>query len=249
MYSINKKYLKPLQGSSLYYPCAGSDIEAPVLTFSPYITDFWFVDINYLNLDLGHINFPEFKYLKTEFEGPIKTEFKTDERVDGRARRDLDPGIRTDYYEFNGRTIKVNRRRGFGCLGLFGPTELPINMKKLGVFFYRGDSFEGGTRKRWMSTGPSYLFPGHRVSLLSGVIHKLCNYGLLVTDGSNNGGTNNKKDKQYYQLFRFNWSDISCKEAVKKANNFKDENNYKFDCIGHVGKKYGPTLVWRITKS
>ena len=34
------------QSKRLFYPCAGGDIVEPILTFVPFIDEFWFVDLN-----------------------------------------------------------------------------------------------------------------------------------------------------------------------------------------------------------
>lgn len=254
---FDERHLEPLLNTSLYYPCAGNDLEKPVRAFNSVICDFWFVDINYFRetnpADTAKepIHLPQFKHIDKQILGPPVSSWE--ERVDnsGNRYRYLEPCTRTDIYEHNERIIKINRRRGDGYLSLFGPTTLPISLENLGIFFYRGDSFEGGTRKWWMSTKPTLIYRGLRVPLLTKVIERLCNYGLLVTDGSNNRWNSKKarkRDEQYSQLFRFNLKDITCKEAVKLAKSFTDENGNRFDCIGHVGKRYGPTLVWKITK-
>ena len=160
---IDKHKLSNLKSKFLYYPIAAQDIVEPVQTFREILDEFWFVDTGYFSGDspaadeVASLKFPGLRYLQTELVGPVHANI-SDNRDD--RPRNLEPGIRKDFYEFQGRTICVNRRRGYGYNGLFGPTTLPIDLKRLGVFFYRGDSYDGGSCQAWMSNRPVLMLTG-----------------------------------------------------------------------------------------
>jgi hypothetical protein len=44
---LDKEILERINNSKLFYPCSGDDWEIPIELFSPYVTDFWFVDKGY----------------------------------------------------------------------------------------------------------------------------------------------------------------------------------------------------------
>ena len=46
-HSLPTKVLERLQDGNLFYPSAGDDIDTPIGVFSSWLSDFWFVDINY----------------------------------------------------------------------------------------------------------------------------------------------------------------------------------------------------------
>jgi hypothetical protein len=94
----------------------------------------------------------------------------------------------------------------------------------LGVFFHRGDSLgNGGSNFWWL----------HRKRLES-VLQLLEPGGLIVSDGS-------------LALRNFKWSapegwagDLSAIRSFKRRS-------HRFDCVGYLGERYGPTLVWKTT--
>ena len=45
---IKPELLKPLAGTSLFYPCCGDDLLLPIELFASVISDFYFVEINRL---------------------------------------------------------------------------------------------------------------------------------------------------------------------------------------------------------
>ena len=46
-HNLPTEVLERLQGGHLFYPSAGDDIDTPIGVFSSWLSDFWFVDINY----------------------------------------------------------------------------------------------------------------------------------------------------------------------------------------------------------
>jgi len=253
--------LTSLEKYFLYYPCSGNDIISPVKTFLDVVSTFWFVDKFYFRGDNNSIQLIRpiiihgMKYLRSEFTGSDFVNMDSKNINDDDTYDYLEPGYRTDIYEYKSRIIKIHIRRGFGYNSLFGPTTLPINCNNLGIFFYRGDSFEGGSNQTWMSTQPVRMLRGQEeVSLLQKIIESLPDKGILATDGSNHDfpgcRSNSPPDDDYKELVKYNWNrDISCDEAVKKANDFTDRKGNLFNCIGHAGMSYGPTLIWQIRKS
>jgi len=46
---LGKDELESIRDSTLFYPCSGNDLLVPIELFSPYVTDFWFVDRGYFS--------------------------------------------------------------------------------------------------------------------------------------------------------------------------------------------------------
>ena len=68
---------------------------------------------------------------------------------------------------------------------------------------------------------------------------KLPKGGLVVTDGSNSDSGGPRQFSKFYHN-----RDIGiC--AKDKAEDFEYEGR-EFACIGYIGEKYGPTLVWQV---
>ena len=44
---MNTTILGSLDGRTLFYPCSGDDLAAPLGIFAPYCQDFWFVNTAY----------------------------------------------------------------------------------------------------------------------------------------------------------------------------------------------------------
>jgi hypothetical protein len=115
--------------------------------------------------------------------------------------------------------------------GRRGCTALRTNIHNLGVFFYRGDSNEGGSGTLWLQAH------------IGEVIAKLVDGGLIVTDGSNYDGDT------YYEMRRFRGNDDIRGGALDQARPFEDKGGNQFRCVGYLGEKYGPTLAWQVSKA
>ena len=114
------------------------------------------------------------------------------------------PPILTEIYKHlkSGREIRVHRhlRRG--------PSALRTEIDRLGVFFYRGDSEEGGSKTWWLTVDQRQ----QRLWLIHEVFDKLINGGLIVTDGSMCKGEHNP----YREFRRFHCNqEVSATEAVE----------------------------------
>jgi hypothetical protein len=54
---------------------------------------------------------------------------------------------------------------------------------------------------------------------------------------------------EYSEISKHHWdSRIKPVDAWKQAKSFSDSKGNTFSCIGYGGKKYGPTLIWQISK-
>ena len=237
MFVINEELRKSVEGTTLFYPCSGNDFRAPLQLFSPFISEFWFVDVQYFtNLHRADRAQPVFHKVR-EYElietpvivGPptFRKETRTDPKT-GKQDPFIEPCVLTEVYRHlpTGKTVKVHRRRGFGT------SAFDQEIASLGVFYYRGDSMgEGGSGDCWLCR-----------PLLQLVLSKLVSGGLFVTDGSQG-----ERSSEYQELWKFHDSDVG-KEAVDLVMPFTDKDGVAFSCVGYAGQRYGPTLIWRVVK-
>lgn len=236
-----------IKDSTLFYPCAGADFGLPFKVFAPICKEFWFVDTGYFARTSPDDEPPAFGSLggyrllesRTHYPDLDESDWNKDRKYGCKK-----PPIRTETYQEvqTGRIVVVHRHRRRG------PSALRKQVDRIGVFFYRGDSDEGGSATQWLteyrSDGPSR----RRRRLIYEVLDKLIDNGLLVTDGSMcKGGSN-----PYRELRNHAGNDkITCEEAVNTATCFSDNTGRRFTCIGCLGHHhhYGPTLIWQVTKS
>jgi hypothetical protein len=237
---INENILAPLTGTSLFYPCSGNDMLVPIRLFSPFITDFWFVDKGYFSpgdQDTHHHGLD----IPADRQSPLLAEDENYEFVERRITgppkwdcndHNIKPCILSERYRHrpSNTDIHIHRRRGYGF------SAFRKEIKSIGVFFYRGDSQgEGGSGNLW-------LIPEH----LDEVCSKLVDGGLIVTDGSNHGYSNKRS-----QLAKYNFKEVkkTAQEIINSCKAFTDKSGRHFECIGCVGNRYGPTLIWQVRKS
>lgn len=242
-YIIPQAQLERIKDLALFYPCSGKDYYDAIDVFSPYITDFWFVDKCYFNA-VSAVEYPPVLKGRKEYE-------LIEVKIVGKPRflcRDphILPCIRTETYVHlsSRREIRIHRRRGYG----YSTLRYEGRMGKLGVFFYRGDSpGEGGSGDHWL-----------RRTTLSEVFIHLADDGVIAIDGSN-GGINSLKHRQlrgpYKELFKYfylwtpKFKMRTAQELVEGLNAFTDKYNRHFDCIGYAGNRYGPTMIWKVDRS
>lgn len=236
---INKNILEPLTGTSLFYPCSGNDMLVPVQVFSPFVTDFWFVDKGYFSPGNQDTQ-PYGLDIPADSQSPLLAEDEKYEFVERRIIgppqwdsniRNIKPCILSERYLHrpSNTDIDIHRRRGYGF------SAFRKEIKSPGVFFYRGDSQgEGGSGNLW-------LIPEH----LDEVCSKLVDGGLIVTDGSNYGHPKKKRE-----LSKYNFKEINKtgQEIIDSYYPFYDKSGRHFECIGYVGHRYGPTLIWQVNK-
>lgn len=246
-HALSKDNLVVVNGSALFYPCSGSDLEAPIWLFSPFVTEFWFVDRGYFtpgHQDTKGYGFDrpadevapildrdaDYQLLGTNIEGPAYWRL---------SNRDIEPCILTEIYRHlpSGRTIQIKRRRGYGF------SAFRNDIRQIGVFFYRGDSGgEGGSGNLWLK-------PDH----INEICAKLIDGGLLVTDGSQQSKwTKPAPNSEYWPLAQFHGGRPRPKdpeEILRVTRPFTDSKGRTFTCVGYAGERYGPTLIWRVARS
>ena len=240
--SLDRSILEHLDGTTLFYPCSGDDLLLPIATFSPFVSDFWFVDIAY------------FRRCPPEKQPPLLSEKDGYTLLDKQIRlpnipeedwqeddkyRGNPPSILVENYRHleSEPVIRVHRHRRRG------PSALRTEIYRLGVFFYRGDSEEGGSRTLWLTVHPRQ----RRQWLLHEVLGKLIDGGLIVTDGAMCKG----EDNPYRAFRRLHCNrDVSDAEAVALVQPFEDEKGRLFAYIGCLGQHhhYGPAMVWKMTQ-
>lgn len=234
--------LEKLQDTSLFYPCSGNDLLVPIEVFSPYVTDFWFVDRGYFSPYHQDTRFngrdvpademkpilmddARYEFLEKDIAGPPSWDWR---------KRDITPCVLTETYRHveTGRTIRVRLRRGYGFSAF-----RKERIKNLGVFFYRGDSHgEGGSSNQWL-----------KEEHLDDVLRKLEKGGVLAIDGRD-GAPYLRKKGIYTELCKFakGYNKMTPEEALASMNVVADKKLREFFCVGCIAGKYIPTMIWRI---
>jgi hypothetical protein len=215
----------------LFYPCAGDDIVDPLRLFKPYISSFWFVDRYYFsqskNDSMTIHSLIENHRLSEVFNERYSLKVKTKGTLTRLAGTDLTPFIQTEIYSNNNTSFEINRRKGYGV------SALREDIPTISVFFYRGDSEgDGGSGNPWLNS-----------RLFVKVLARLRNRGLIVTDGSQTCGS-----KQYAGFAQFHNQNLGIsevKEFIASKPSFVDGWGNRFDCVGYIGMRYGPTFVWQ----
>jgi hypothetical protein len=108
--------------------------------------------------------------------------------------------------------------------------EAITRLPRLGVFFFRGDhpvNGEGSSGVLWLGG-----------ELFSKILTLLVPGGLVVTDGSNPGPGGPAHLSDFY-------CNREIGEGAMGAAVPFDYQGRRFTCVGYVGERYGPTLVWR----
>lgn len=229
--------LSSLPSKVLYYPCSGADFELPVIQFASVIDVFWFVDKAYFSpdhCDTRHFGLdrpadevsplfkhPDFEYLRYELRGrPTFPCYRTN----------IAPCVLTEYYFHipTQRTIQLKFRRGYGFTGF------KVELNDLAVFFHRGDSMgEGGSGGHWYSRKPK-----------DQIWTKLVDGGWLVTDFSL-AGPQEVLGKLMDDINDLKYTQVS--ELLDPPfQAYSPKDNITFTCLGYLGKRYGPTMVFRI---
>lgn len=231
---IGKEQLETIKDSTLFYPCSGNDLLIPIELFSPYVTNFWFVDRTYFMK-----NSPADKQsavLKDDIRYSIISKDIDGPPVWSESNRDITPCILTETYRHKqtDRLIRIHRRRGYGYSAL----RLEHKIGKLGVFFYRGDSQgEGGSGNHWLSK-----------EHLDEVLAKLIDGGLLVLDGSD-GTPYTRKSGIYKEICKYAYNtsiSLTPKELIASMNIVTDHKKREYRCVGYAGMRYGPTMIWQV---
>lgn len=230
--------LEHLAESTLYYPCSGRDWADPLRLFGPWVRNLRFVDPNVrlrAGSKMAHMpseHFLQWKFLHREVAGDAIPH----------ACLGAGPNVEARWPGFTPLTVsEVYRHRPTGREVTLhwsqadGRSMLDRFQDPLGVFFHRGDNGpakepgEGASGSHWLSK--AWLRP---------VLQRLVNRGFLVTDGS--------CGKDYPELCRFHKNrTVDGARAVAESRAFVDEGCH-FQCVGFAGPRYGPTLIWQVTK-
>ncbi len=212
-------FLKKLKEGNLFYPCSGKDFIIPIESFLPWISSFWFVDVNY-NSQPALKDLSGYRLLKQSSYNLAGKSLN--------SRYPYEIKIFRQEYQHNKSnqqfTISKCRGRGYDAFR----SVIKLNKLPLSIFFYRGDSQgESGSGFYWL-----------KKPRLGNILEVLEDGGLVVTDGSN-------CHTKYFESERFHGKDnISGKEAFDMAKSFSFANR-QFQCIGYLDNKYGPTLIWQ----
>lgn len=236
---IEPSWLSAVEGTRFYYPAAYFDHSEALEVFQDVIDEFWFADPHYpagLNLAPALEGKPQFRLLEVSKTGAIHARLEQRKDVRGRPFNDLEPSRLIERYEReDGRHLTVVRRRGYGQIGLVEE----FSEKGLGVFMHRGDS--GG------ESGSGVWFLDNRRAdyepcgmLFDKLASRLADESLIVSDGSNCG---------IRTLKTFHNRDVAGEDAFNqlKGNGF-DFRGFHWTCVGWLGRRYGPTLVWGLQR-
>lgn len=221
----------------LFYPCSGNDLIAPVNMFSEHLTDLWFIDRGYFTP--GHQDTKVFGLdLDAHLVKPVLQNLSnyelTRKSIAGlpsfeQSNNNIEPCVKSETYlhKNTNKEFKLHLRRGYGV------SALNNDIKRISVFFYRGDSDgEGGSGTQWLNS-----------SRFHEVLKKMVNNGLIVTDGSQSCGS-----IQYAKFATFFRSKDGYEDYIHNRETFYDNQGFKFECVGFAGHRYGPTLIWKLTK-
>jgi hypothetical protein len=239
---IEEAWLNSIHGKSLYYPSAGVDMLEAFATFNKQVSKFYFCDLKYPQATMSRLvdslNFPvRFGYtlVSSTQQGDIyaKLTYRFDEFK--RRYRWLEPSSVTFTYEgTEGRQVHIIYRRGFGEMGLS-----ELTAPELGVFMHRGDSAgEGGSGVRYLANKKKRFDP---LSRLFDVIASRTNGTfIVVSDGSNTA---------FRELIRHKSVSRSGSEIYQQIRSTPFERcGFFWHCIGWMQPRYGPTLVWGLSK-
>jgi hypothetical protein len=246
---LKVKELERVNNSTLFYPCSGNDLLLPIELFSPYVTDFWFVDRGYFSP--GHQDTKDFGLDVSADKQPLALVLGKDTRyeyvensrkIDGPPswrfeNRDISPCILSETYRHKEthREIRIHLRRGYGF------SAFRSEIKELGVFFYRGDSWgEGGSGNLWLEEGH-----------MDEVCNKLIDCGLIVSDGSDGSPRCGYREGGVYkEMWKYSWKEVSMEidALVASFKSFTDSKGRILKCVGYAGRRYGPTMIWQVMK-
>lgn len=230
--------LEHLSETTLYYPCSGRDWADPLRLFGPWVRSIRFVDPIYTcrlvsnRWQLSTRDFPEWKFLSREIDGdptrliPLGLGPRIEDEVP-----DFQPLTISELYRHlpSGREVTIYWHQGDGrrTLNRFDDS--------LGIFFHRGDRGPGDNPGE-SSSGSHWLSK----VWLEPVIQRLVNKGFIVTDGS--------CGREYPEFCRLpKRGTANGEDAVAQAQEFTSDGVH-FKCVGFAGMRYGPTLIWQISK-
>ena len=244
---LDEKILPPLQGTTLFYPCSGYDLFVPIQLFSPFVSDYWFIDRGYFSP--GHQDTRYFQFdAPADQQKPLLLGYNNYEwqesKITGPAswtpyEMDIEPCVLSETYRHvtSGNLIRVHRRRGYGFSAF--NKEIARKRCRLGVFFYRGDSEgEGGSGNIWLTP-----------ERIEAICEKLVDGGFIVTDGCQHGWFIEHQELwKNHRTYRRELTPSNPRELIKSYESFEDKKGNRFTCVGYAGHRYGPTMIWQVKK-
>lgn len=225
-YGLPDEVLEHLQAGTLFYPSAGCDISTPIEVFSSWLSEFWFVDTEYTGRRPLLENNTDYELVGNQKES-----------VSGETLVKHKPFKIEVYQETYERKRDQRRITVYQCKGRGYDTFrtlLKSRKIQLSVFFYRGDSSGGG------GSGFYWL----RKARLKNILEVLEDYGLIVSDGSN--GTRRSNATRELSTFHHRLG-VAGNVAQERVQPFTFAKG-RFECIGYLDEKYGPTLVWQVKR-
>lgn len=229
-----KNNITSLPDGVLFYPCSRSDIFTPIMEFSDWVDQFWFVDKYKYHQGIGITRaFELSKLLSEHFEKIDELIWEPEKREDPSEWSLTDPVIITETFKRkkDGRKITVNLRKGDGLSCL--------NKREFGnvsVFFYRGDSSgEGGSGQGWFRDKDTR-------KRFRQIIERIPSGGLIAADGSN--------CTSKFPLCYFKQHSINVKSApdMPEISEFIYKKKFRIECVGRIYDRAVPTYVWRVIK-
>ena len=237
---IEPSWLSAVKGTRFYYPAASTDHTEALAAFQGVIDEFWFADVNYpagLRIKPALENVPGFQLIAVERSGAIHAHNERRKDASGHKFRFLEPSRLVERYDRkDGRILTLIRRRGYGQIGLMEE----FSEKDLGVFMHRGDSGggEGGSGVFFLENRKTRYHPCGM--LFDKLASRLADESLIVSDGSN---CNIKALKLFYRR------DASGEDAFRHHQGCEFVfRGFHWSCVGWLGKRYGPTLVWGLKR-
>ena len=111
--------------------------------------------------------------------------------------------------------------------------------RSIGVFMHRGDGAgEGGSALSFLD--PDSRYPSCFSYHLDTLAPRLADRALIVTDGSNTSVS---------WLEKFYDARIPAREAYSiAAQTHYELARFHWRCVGWLGRRYGPTLVWGVER-
>lgn len=246
MPKLSAEILGPIQGTQLFYPCSGDDLETPVKLFAPYITDFWFADVAYFDRieDAYEQRCPTLtglrKFVYLDREVGLTTVF---DAAHDPLFQDIPPFVVTEWYEYlpTGTIITIHRCRRRG------PSAMRAHITNLGVFFYRGTNSESSSTN-WLYASRTHI-QNKRHQMTWELLQNLKDGGLIVADGSDGKvACWIYKESPYQPFGLYTGDDHIQANAATHSNLFTDGFGHTFRCVGYAGERNGPTLVWQVKK-
>lgn len=239
---VEKAWLTSVTGKSLYYPAAGDDMQEAISVFYGYVSKFYFCDLMYprgidsrltgcSDLPTNLCNTP----LSLIRRGNIRADLEYGYDKSNRRYRWLEPSsVACTYSGPEGFQVYIIYRRGFGQMGLS-----ELTAPELGVFMHRGDSAgEGGSGVSYLANKKRRFQP---LSMLFDLIASRAGDSMIiVSDGS---GTDVSELQKYSSSNRCG-SEIY--DQIKEST--FEEYDFLWRCIGWMQPRYGPTLVWGLSR-